>query len=121
MSKHELKPCPFCGNPGIQHVPAPVGIRPEGRFAHRLRCASCGAQDCGEFYTEEAAAAAWNKRPVEDKLRAELAERDETTHKLREVAKPVVAAARHFLQFGGSRDVTHSQWVAFVAAFEGGE
>lgn len=51
-----LEPCPFCGSHNVL-------IRKEGMcdFYYYVRCNSCGAKTSSE-YTEENAAANWNKR-----------------------------------------------------------
>jgi hypothetical protein len=61
MSDQTLRPCPFCGNPAVSPSPGIAGL------------AGCKSNDCdgarsnGWMHT-----AAWNTRPVEDALRAEV-------------------------------------------------
>jgi len=76
MSDTQLKPCPFCGGePSINH---------SGYLGGTSQCqVFCNNKDCGTETTQflgndlsvrESAIRAWNKRPVEDKLKAENAE-----------------------------------------------
>lgn len=73
----ELKACPFCGT-------SVVGIEHDGLY----RWVECGNMDCNAagkvfaFLTDvgnadHIVANNWNTRPIEDKLTAELARRDE--------------------------------------------
>ena len=73
----ELLPCPFCGT-------SVVGIEHDGLY----RWVECGNMDCNAagkvfaFLTDvgnadHIVANNWNTRPIEDKLTAELARRDE--------------------------------------------
>lgn len=62
----ELKPCPFCGSsPYINHN----GRSP---FPHIVGCGGCDIEV--EAGGQEEAADIWNLRPVEDELRARIAE-----------------------------------------------
>ncbi len=63
--KEKLKPCPFCGeSTHIWHAPEP--FEPE----YVVHCDKCMVERTGA--TQEEAIAAWNIRPIEDKLRAKL-------------------------------------------------
>lgn len=62
MSKIKLKPCPFCGSPGVIRCIA-VSVAP-----YFAECSNelCIAGDSGvSFSTEEEAAEAWNRRKGE--------------------------------------------------------
>lgn len=73
----ELKPCPFCG--GEAHIGAGYGSAFDGTvYFAECMMAKCPAQpelDC--FDTVEKAAEVWNTRPVEDALRARIADLEE--------------------------------------------
>ena len=80
----ELKACPFCGT-------SVVGIEYDGLY----RWVECGNMDCSAagkvfaFLTDvgnadHIVANNWNTRPIEDKLTAELARRDEIISRLKE-------------------------------------
>lgn len=59
MSKMKLKPCPFCGSPGVIRY-IPVFIMP-----YFAECSNelCPAGNTGvSFFTSKEAAAAWNRR-----------------------------------------------------------
>jgi Lar family restriction alleviation protein len=66
---NELLPCPFCGkNNGLT-----LELTPSETTRHFVMCTDCGAEgpyDLGESGAIES----WNTRPVEDKLRARIAE-----------------------------------------------
>lgn len=86
----ELKACPFCGT-------SVVGIEHDGLY----RWVECGNMDCNAagkvfaFLTDvgnadHIVANNWNTRPIEDKLTAELARRDEIIARLKEDAERLV-------------------------------
>lgn len=63
MSKIKMKPCPFCGSPGVI-IYIPELIMPY--FAECSNNELCVAGDSGvSFSTEEEAAEAWNRRKGE--------------------------------------------------------
>lgn len=69
----ELKPCPFCGGqPDIREQKAD-GIN-YGRDGFVVTCYECEPDEiCSVFRDiEECAIDAWNHRPIEDALRAEI-------------------------------------------------
>ena len=75
----ELKPCPFCGHKGQ----GPIMYDSEWWVA-------CGNQKCWihDFKTsEEEAAEAWNTRPVEDRLLAEVARLNVEVERLKRLVK----------------------------------
>ena len=60
-----LKRCPFCGSVPTLHKdtwPTPTGKA----VAYWVKCSPCGASS-NEYKTEDAAAAAWNKRTTDGK------------------------------------------------------
>jgi hypothetical protein len=74
----ELKPCPFCGE--VPDVNNPATFRHEvgDRWA-RVVCCIEGPEIRAGIYTpleewKDEAIAAWNERPIEDALRAHIAE-----------------------------------------------
>lgn len=55
----QLKPCPFCGgNARIETVT--TAMEKEPRF--RVRCSKCWCETSWDFWSEDDAAEAWNKR-----------------------------------------------------------
>lgn len=74
----ELKPCPFCGNETIYDVAIETN-----RAA--VRCTKCGHGINGA--PPEAVYKLWNTRPIEDALRAELAQARDALKQIRELAK----------------------------------
>ena len=69
MSEQEkLTPCPFCGATH-QYLKA---VKP--RLLWHVRCGMCGTEGPGTT-SKEGSIAAWNSRPEEDRLRAEVAEK----------------------------------------------
>lgn len=91
----ELKPCPFCRSQSVEvwfDLKTPQEAREQNVY-----CSDCGGR--GPTKTEEdwnltysdslttAAANAWNTRPVEDALRAELAHKDKLIEALRELVE----------------------------------
>lgn len=64
-AESDLKPCPFCGGQ--------ASYRPMNDKYYRVYCALCGAsQNTHETKDEEVES--WNARPIEDALRAEVAD-----------------------------------------------
>jgi Lar family restriction alleviation protein len=63
----ELKPCPFCGDPDANAT----HCNDLGWF---VVCASCGASGPTSEEGRDAAESAWNDSPIEDALRARIAE-----------------------------------------------
>lgn len=65
MSKIKMKPCPFCGSPGVIRCIA-MGVAPY--FAECSNNELCVAGDSRvSFPTEEEAAEAWNRRIPNEK------------------------------------------------------
>jgi len=64
----ELKACPKC-NYGGKPVPENKGT--EKRPWWMIVCGMCGWNDAFHFDTEALAVEYWNRRPIEDRLRAE--------------------------------------------------
>ena len=62
MSKR-LKPCPFCGSPSVT-----IQARHPSILPYFAECSTCDARGARRE-DREAAIAAWNTRPFEDKLR----------------------------------------------------
>lgn len=94
----ELKPCPFCGRTETLSVDTEAntctGNLPQQWYASVICICFDGDFCCpvtGEGATEEEAKAkaidAWNTRPIEDALRAELARKDEETKALNELVE----------------------------------
>ena len=92
----ELKACPFCGT-------SVVGIEYDGLY----RWVECGNMDCNAagkvfaFLTDvgnadHIVANNWNTRPIEDKLTAELARRDEIIARLKEDAERLAVEQNYF-------------------------
>lgn len=74
----ELKPCPFCGEVPDVNNPATFHREVGDRWA-RVVCCIEGPEIRSGFYTpleewKDEAIAAWNERPIEDALRARIAE-----------------------------------------------
>ena len=75
----DLKPCPFCGGEAeISYYATEQSNLPAGRFVECVSCAATGpsfeiqgdAPDRDE-YTQAEAAAAWNRRAVEEQRDAD--------------------------------------------------
>ncbi len=64
-----LKACPLCGNTGR--------LLQEGRD-YQVACTICTAAETPYFRDKVDAIAAWNRRPIEDELRAEIEQLKET-------------------------------------------
>lgn len=99
----QLKPCPFCGNnrPRIVHPDRFCGYCP--------RCGTIGPMSD----TAEDAAAAWDHRPAEDALRAEL-------DAMRAVVDAAVQWHRNETTHGGPLERELERAVdAYIAAREG--
>ena len=62
----ELKPCPFCGSPSVTTQARHPRISP-----YFVECSTCDAKGARRE-GHEAAIAAWNSRPIEDKLQARI-------------------------------------------------
>ena len=82
----DLKPCPFCGEPGE--------LVDQEDHKWYAQCGSQVASCCqipnqryGSFRTPEAAAKAWNTRPIEDVLAAIVEANTEGTEPLEDVLK----------------------------------
>jgi hypothetical protein len=74
-AKSEFKPCPFCGRePEAMKYTPPFGA---GKFDKIAQCPGCGA-----FLN----AVKWQKRPIEDALRAEVARLTEALERERWVS-----------------------------------
>ena len=70
MSEVKLKPCPFCGGTDLDVIR-------KSDFALTVHCRDCLADGRISFpicwtETDELAVEAWNHRPAEDKLKAEV-------------------------------------------------
>ena len=63
----ELKPCPFCGSDDIDVTYTYI----EGGVDYYAECTDCYCRGAWEP-TPEKARAAWNSRPIEDKLQARI-------------------------------------------------
>lgn len=59
----ELKPCPFCGSDNVRVIGV---MRPMGE------CLSCGAHGTWTIEDHARAVEAWNTRPAEDSLTAQV-------------------------------------------------
>ena len=66
LSREELRPCPFCASA------ATVSGLPDGENCVLCDNVACSTQS-PEDGTPEETSASWNRRPIEDALRAELA------------------------------------------------
>ena len=77
----ELKACPLCKSDDIACAPI------DGYAIWHVVCRKCGAQARGR--NKYQAIALWNTRPIEDGLRAELAEAQAKVENLRELIQHV--------------------------------
>ncbi len=71
----ELKPCPFCGLPVAKYHYHEWGYGAE-----------CGNPDCPMYENESIKVDAWNTRPIEDRLTADLTASNELCERLRTMA-----------------------------------
>ena len=84
----ELKPCPFCGQPGVIKTSwlsnnwyAP-GCTDYNCPAYNPEQDEQGGFNC-EFALEEEAVEEWNTRPIEDELRSRVEELEDEIEKLK--------------------------------------
>lgn len=70
MSDNELKPCPFCECEIIDVVAEEY--LDGSKVFYTANCHECDTQHGGLFETYDEATKAWNTRPLEDALRAEI-------------------------------------------------
>ena len=99
----DLKPCPFCGNNRSRIV------HPDEFCGYCPRCGTIGPMSD----TPELAAAAWNTRPAEDALRAELADERERVQGL---ANTAMEARWELEKDGDEMDAMRADIAMFVAA-----
>ena len=87
----ELKPCPFCGTPAVVHITE----YDRGSETYTIDCShmNCGGSP-GVYDSSEEAVNQWNSRPLEDALRAELAEARAEIERLREATRPIPVSER---------------------------
>lgn len=63
--KPVLKPCPFCESDDLS-------VHLDDGFSYYVWCGNCGSQTDNDHLTEKEAIKAWNTRPAEDELKAEV-------------------------------------------------
>jgi len=82
---NNLRPCPFCGKTEYSYYSRPYSEPP----VYNIRCTSCMA--LGPLANEDGPDIdAWNRRPIEDALQAELAAAQAEVERLREVVEFVL-------------------------------
>jgi len=78
--KEQLKPCPFCGT---KPHPITADLLTRPCFYYECENKTCHAAEKGWHDTEQEAIDAWNARPIEDALNAELAQLRKDNQELR--------------------------------------
>ena len=110
----ELKPCPFCGSDDIDVTYTYV----DDGLDYYAECTDCYCRGAWEP-TAAKARAAWNTRPIEDKLQARI----DALEWLREVEAydphtehPMYIAAGNSSERGKTFERAEGEWLAILAA-----
>lgn len=63
-ASRELKPCPFCGSPGVLYVSGNNGLKEDGKpdLVYGVQCMACGMGYAGGGLPYDEALRLWNRR-----------------------------------------------------------
>lgn len=104
MSEQEIKPCPYCGS---------TDIKLHDEITHAVWCQECFAEM--PSIDIESAVELWNTRPIEDELRARIAELEAESERLSQLLHDEMS------QLEIATDLGNKRWAALNKIYEDGE
>ena len=104
MCEQEIKPCPYCGS---------TDIKLHDEITHAVWCQECFAEM--PSIDIESAVELWNTRPIEDELRARIAELEAESERLSQLLHDEMS------QLEIATDLGNKRWAALNKIYEDGE
>jgi len=103
----EMKPCPFCGGMPKVNDWTLKGITDKRCF--------CDNEKCPVYLSKTIAIDDWNTRPIEDELRARIAELEAESERLSQLLHDEMS------QLEIATDLGNKRWLALNDIYENGE